>query len=169
MTTLILDRTNKTLYADQKESYAKGNLTVKCRKIEPLHLKDKHWGWIALCGDSAEGYTFLHYVKTKSHLSDLNVPDEKRPNWKKLGGILVGFDGTCYNLSDEGVPMPISEDLFAEGAGYVPAKLLLEAGVPIPKIFWLMGKYTGHTSQEYDYVQYGKKNAKVIADQKYEG
>lgn len=165
MTTLILDRTTKTLYADQKETYAKGALAVKCKKIEPVHLKGKQWGWIALCGDSAEGYTFLHYLKGLTDISELNVPDEKRPNWKKLGGFLVGIDGSTYNLSEEGVPMPITETLMAEGAGYVPAKLLLEAGVPIPKIFWLMGKYTGHTSQEYDSVQYGKKQTKIIYDQ----
>lgn len=170
MTTLILDRQNKVLYADQKETYSKGKLTMKCKKILPVYLANrKHWGWIALAGDSAEGYTFLHYLSKLPSIDKLHEPDDKRNNWKELGGYLVGKDGSEYGISNEGVPLLIEERLVADGAGFIPAQVLLDYGCPIPQVFALLAKRTGHTSKEFDYIEYGKKNAKVVYDQTYQG
>ncbi len=166
MTTLILDRKNKILYADQQETYGK-SMRVLTHKIVPLKLKTKIYGWIALAGSSEEGESFLRYVSKLDDFQEIKDVNEKRPNWKKLGGIIVGSDHTTYLLGGDGTPWPVYYDYMADGAGWEAAMILLDLNIEIPYIYYLLSKRTVHTSAEFDYIEYGKKNSKVIYNQAY--
>lgn len=166
MTTLILDRRSKILYADQQETYGKA-MRVPTHKIVPLKLKTKNYGWIALAGSTEEGETFLRYVSKLDDFEEIKDLNEKRPNWKKLGGIVVGPNDKTFLIGGDGTPWPIYCDYMTDGAGWEAALILLDLGINVPQIYTLLHNRTVHTSAVFDYIEYGKKNAKVIYDQIY--
>lgn len=170
MTTLILDRRTKTLYADKNETYGKNGITIKCIKIVPVYLKNGfHWGWAAQSGPSAEWVTYLRYLSFLDDIDQIKDTADDRPRWRKLGGFLVSREGNTYVVDEEGVPIPMEDHYMCDGAGYVEALLLLDAGVSPPQVFKLISERTSHTSKEYDSIEYGKKNAKIIYNQTYQG
>lgn len=156
MTTLILDNSNKILYADTQETHNK-SLIYKCSKLSLLKIQNKGIGILAESGDSAEIETFKHYVNTLKNLEQLKEVSDKRPNWKHLGGIIGLFNGNTFFLEGDGTPCPITDTYMTDGAGKEIAYALLKNNIDISSIYLTLGEITTHTSKDYYSVSFLKK------------
>ena len=161
MTTIILDKTNKTLYADCKETY-ETSIHIPTIKIVPLRLKNnKRIGFIAMSGDSHQCEVYLRYLSTIENLHEVKDLSERRPKWKKIGGIIALKDGLTYTIAHDGTIIPFHGKYMTDGAGQEAAMVCLQAGIPIEMIFYYISKVTSHTSEEFHFVKYTEPNAEI--------
>lgn len=161
MTTIILDKTNKTLYADCKEIYGT-SIHIPTIKILPLRLKNnKRIGFIAMSGDSSQCETQLRLLSPIEHVHDIKDINERRPEWKKIGGIIVLKDGLTYTIEHDGTIIPFYGKYMTDGAGQEAAMVCLQAEIPIEMIFYYISKATSHTSEEFHFVKYTEPNAEI--------
>lgn len=161
MTTIILDKTNKTLYADCKEIYGT-SIYIPTIKIVPLRLKNnRRIGFIAMSGASYQCETYLRYLSTIENLHEIKDFIERRPEWKKLGGIIALKDGITYTIAHDGTIIPFHGTYMADGAGQEAAMVCLQAEIPIEMIFYYISKVTSHTSEEFHFVKYTEPNAEI--------
>lgn len=163
MTTLILDRRNNTLYADQQETYYK-HMKLKCRKLVPFYINNTKWGWAAMAGDSEGGEIYLRWAKGLTAFDDIYINSDTRPKFKDISGFLVNAKEQ-YIIHEHGSPAQITDDYFAAGCGSEMAMVLLDVGIPVPEIFKIINNRSGMVSKEFDYVEYAKKNAQIIYNQ----
>ncbi len=160
MTTLILDRRTKTLYADRKETYGKGKLHTYGCKIYPLILEGKKfWGWVAIAGDYAEWTRFMYWISSQSTIKCLWEKD--KPELKEIAGFAVGLDGTELSFTADGTPLPVTEPYASDGVGYLQVIPMMDGDIPIPRIFEILSKRTAYCSSDFDFIEYGKKNPKI--------
>lgn len=155
MTTIVLDRKNKCIIADKLETW--DGTKIRTDKIARFSFRNTDGGLIACAGSSFDGNKFTNFLSSLTSLEDLYTTTKKKPKLKKMSALIVIGEQTFY--IDEGyIPIEITDDYFAIGAGGDPALVLIDAfGPNWETIFTLLADRFDHTSYDFDIVKYGQE------------